>query len=211
MMGRHQAAATGRVRRALARRAGIRFFRFFSRDLAKRAAPNPPPGITLQQLSQADLLDLSGEGQLDLRPEAIRQAYARGDQCVGAVERGALAGYCWHASAPLPHLDGVWVRFRPSSGWVYKSFVRPTHRGRGIGAALYDAVGSLGAGRGLRGSLVCMESHNLPSIRAAIRAGYRPAGYGAYLVRAMPFATWCSPAAREHGVAFILPPRAQAG
>lgn len=195
----------GRLRRALARRAGIRFFRFFSRDLGERAASAAPPQAGLRQLSESAVLELCADAQLELRADAVRQAYSRGDLCVGAFRDGALTGYCWLAFAPLPHLDGVWVRFGPSTAWIYKSFVRPSHRGQGIAPALYDFVDGVGAARGRRYSVICVESHNEPSIRAALRAGYRSAGHGGYVVKGLPALSWCTPAARKHGVAFFLP------
>ena len=201
--------STGRLRRALANRAGIRFFRFFSRDLSERTDYPEPAGITLDVLSQADVLEHCNDAALDLRAGMVGQAYARGDVCVGAFEDNELVGYCWLAFAPVPHLDGVWVRFADSVAWTYKSLVRPASRGRGIAAALYTAGDAVCAERERRYSVICVESHNQPSVQAALRAGYKPGGYGGYVLRAMPLLTWCTPAAKSHGVGFYLPSAAE--
>lgn len=207
---RSAGASSGRLRRALARRGGIRLFRFFARDLSERADVPRPAGVAIELLSQADVLAHCLDPELDLRAETVRAAYARGDLCVGALNDGRLVGYSWLAFGPLPHLDGVWVRFGASTAWTYKSLVRASHRGRGIAAGLYVYGDAVCAEHERRRSVICVESHNQPSVKAALRASYRPAGYGAYVVRAMPLLEWCSPAARAHGVAFMLPRAAAA-
>ena len=194
------------LRRALARRAGIRLFRFFARDISESEDAPPPGGIALELLSQEEVIEYGRDLELDLRAEAVRAAYGRGDLCMAALEDGRLVGYCWLAFRPLPHLDGVWVRFGDATAWIYKSLVRPSHRGRGIARALYRFGDLTCAERGRRHSVICVESHNAPSVRAALRAGYRPAGYGGYVVRGLPLLEWCSPAARAHGVAFMRRP-----
>ncbi|HEX6156190.1 MAG TPA: GNAT family N-acetyltransferase, partial [Burkholderiales bacterium] len=151
------------------------------------------------------VLEVCNDPELDLRAPAVSQAYARGDLCVGAFQKEALVGYCWLAFSPLPHLDGVWVRFAPTTAWLYKSFVRTSHRGRGIAPALYAHGDQACAERGRRHSVICVESHNQPSVRAALGAAYRASGYGGYVLRAMPLSTWCTPAAKRHGIAFFLP------
>lgn len=151
---------------------------------------------------------LSRDADLDLREDAVAAAAARGDLCLGAFADGGLVGYCWFAFAPLPHLDGVWVRFGPDIAWVYKSFVRPSHRGRRIARSLYRYGDRACRERGRNSSLICVESHNLPSVRAALAAGYGNLGGAGYLRRIGAFVQWRSPAVRKRGVSFFVPPPA---
>lgn len=197
-------ALHAKLARQLSRRAGLRFFRLFSRSLEPER-PRSPAGVGVRLLSERDALDLCGDPQLDLRREAVAAAYARGDLCVAAFDADALAGYCWLAFAPLPHLDGAWVRFAGSVAWVYKSLVRPSHRGRGIAPALYRFADAACLERGRGSSVICVESHNRPSVSAALRAGYAPAGYAGYLLRGSRLVTWSSAAAKGQGVSFFLP------
>ena len=193
-----------KLARQLSLRAGLRFFRLFSRPLAPRRS-EPLAGVEVRLLSLRDVLDLCRDPQLDLRHDAVAAAYTRGDVCVAAFEADTVAGYCWFAFAPLPHLDGVWVRFAGSVAWVYKSLVRPSHRGRGIAPALYRLADDACLERGRSYSLICVESHNRPSVRAALRAGYAPAGYAGYLLRGSRLVTWSSAAAKGQGVSLFLP------
>jgi GNAT superfamily N-acetyltransferase len=195
------ASLAGRLRR----HAGLRVFRMFSRPLASEPLRALPEGVELRLLREREVLELCRDAQLDLRQESVAAAYARGDLCVGAFDAETVAGYCWFAFAPLPHLDGVWVRFAGSVAWVYKSLVRPSHRGRGIAPALYRVADDACLERGRSYSLICVESHNRPSDRAALRAGYAAAGYAGYLLRGSRLLTWSSAAAKGQGVSFFLP------
>lgn len=188
----------------LARHAGLRLFRLFSRPLDLRPGA-VPAGLGLRLLSMPDVLDLCSDPGLDLRRDAVAAAYVRGDLCVAAFDADAVAGYCWLAFAPLPHLDGVWVRFDRRVAWTYKSLVLPSYRGKGIAPALYRFSDANSRERGCSDSVICVESHNRPSISAALRAGYAPSGYGAYVLRGSRLLTWSSPAAKRHAVSFFLP------
>lgn len=195
----------GRLARGLARRAGLRVFRMFSRPLESGLPRALPEGVELRLLREREVLELGRDAQLDLRQESVAAAYARGDFCVGAFDAQTVAGYCWFAFAPLPHLDGAWVEFGRRVAWTYKSLVRPAHRGRGIAPALYRFADAACLERGRGSSVICVESHNRSSVRAALTAGYAPAGYAGYLLRGSRLVSWSSAAAKGQGVSFFLP------
>ena len=197
-----------RFMHALARRAGIRVFRFYSRRLGSpAAAPKLPQGLELHQMTRQDVVALFSHAALGLDAEKVSDAYARGDLCLSAFDRGGVVGYCWVAFAPLPHLDGVWVDFDWRAAWLYKSFVLGPHRGRGVAAALYRFAERWCTAKGRDYSLICAESHNRSSISAARRASYRASGMGTYMLRGDNVRCWLSPRARQAGVRFYLPPR----
>ena len=197
--------AYARLMRALARRPGLRVFRFFSRSLD--ASATQLPGLTLRLLREDELLRACADPELDLRGDGVRTAYARGDLCVGALDGEKLAGYCWLAFSPVHHLEGVWVRFGPTSVWTYKSLVRPSYRGRGIAPALYRFADGLCRERGRSTSILCVEDHNAPSASAALRAGYAPSGRAAWVRRGRTLRTWTSRAVESHGIEFYRPSR----
>ena len=188
-----------------ARRAGLRLFRFYARAVEAEQADLAPDWLEVRALQKEAVLAHCLEDELNLRHELVTAAYARGDVCVVAFVAGSLAGYCWLSSAPLPHLDDVWVGFAPEVAWVYKSFVRPPHRGRGIAAALYGFTGREARERGRTLSVICVETHNTPSIAAALRAGYCCVGNAGYLRRGGLLVDWYSSWARSRGIAFNLP------
>ena len=185
-----------RISRLLARWAGIRAYRFFTRPLNPLAAPYVPGGIELRLLGEAALLPLCARPELELNPANLAAALGRGDLCAGAFHDGELVGYCWFAFAALPHLDGVWVDFHRDGVWMYKSLVLPSYRGRGIAPALYHFTDAACAQRGRTFSISCVETHNRPSI-AAKRDAYAPAGYAAWLRRERKLVFWASRRARD--------------
>jgi GNAT superfamily N-acetyltransferase len=196
-------AIPARLSGALARRTGLRLFRLFSRKLGTDAPPLA--GLALRMVRKDDALAHCADPELDLRAAGVEQAFARGDLCVGAYEGSRLAGYCWLALSPLPHLDGVWVDFGPHAVWTYKSLVRPSYRGRGIAPALYRFADGACRQRGRSQSLLCVEAHNTPSIAAGLRAGYASSGWAGWLRRENSVRAWYSPAATQHGLRFYLP------
>lgn len=193
-----------RLASRLARHAGFRAFRFFTRPIGPKGTRATPDGVQLRLLTEKDVMALCPRAELNLREHSVAAAYARGDVCIGAFN-GELAGYCWLAFAPLPHLDGVNVDFDRRMVWAYKSLVLPPHRGRGIAPALYRFGDDLCRERARHWSLLCVETHNRPSIRASLRAGYVPSGYAAYRLSNARLWTWSSPGARRSGVNFFLP------
>ena len=189
----------------LVRHAGFRLFRFFARPLEARGPPSST-SASIRLLGEEEVVVLCADPDLDLREGNVRAAFRRGDLCFGAFEGDALAGYCWLAFAPLPHLDGVSVEFASEVVWTYKSLVRPAYRGRGIAPVLYRCADAACLERSRNVSLICVESHNVPSISAALRAGYGNAGSAAYVRRGSFFADWYSPGlVQRYGLSFFVP------
>ena len=192
-----------RVMSRLGEQAGVRVFRIFGRRLRAWAGA-AAPRVDCRLLPQHEVLALCAAPALDLVPSKVQAAYRRGDLCVGAFQGGELAGYCWFALSPAPHMDGAWLEFPDHVVYTYKSYVRPAFRGRGIAAALYGFADSHFLERGRTHAVLCVESHNRPSIAAARRSGFAEAGYAAYLAGAR-LRAWRSRAAAGYGLRFFVP------
>jgi ribosomal protein S18 acetylase RimI-like enzyme len=192
-----------RVMSRLGEQAGVRVFRVFGRRLRAWAGPTAPH-IHCRLMPEREVLALCADAALDLRPSKVHAAYLRGDLCVGAFQDGELAGYCWFALSPAPHMDGAWLEFPDHVVYTYKSYVRPAFRGRGIAAALYGFADAHFVERGRTHAVLCVESHNRPSIAAARRSGFAEAGYAAYLA-GVRLGAWRSRAAAGYGLRFFVP------
>jgi GNAT superfamily N-acetyltransferase len=192
--------------RRLARHAGLRVFRVFARRLEAGETPMPASALNYRLMAERDLLAFCDEAAFDLRAWKVRAAYGRGDICVGAFDGTILAGYCWFAFSAAPHLDGVWLDFPRNVVYTYKSYVRPALRGQRIAAALYRFADDLFLERGRNLTIICVESHNAPSIAAAKRSGFSTAGYAGYVTRGGRMLAWRSPAAARFGLRFYVPP-----
>jgi hypothetical protein len=189
----------------LARHAGMRVFRVFGRRLeARQRQADPSARLDYRLLSEEAVLALCADPSLDLTAIKVRAAYARGDLCVGVFNGAELAGYCWQASAAAPHMDRAWIDFPADVVYTYKSYVRPAYRGRAIAASMYRFADEAWLERGRRHAIICVESHNYPSIAAAKRAGFSSAGYAGY-VGAAHLRAWCSSGAARYRLRFFAP------
>jgi ribosomal protein S18 acetylase RimI-like enzyme len=192
-----------RVMSRLGKHAGLRVFRIFGRRLRERADA-AAQGVVCRLLKEREALALCADPALDLVPLKVQAAFARGDVCVGGFQHGVFAGYCWFALSPLPQLDGAWLEFPDHVVYTYKSYVRPAFRGRGIAAAMYRFADALFLKQGRTHAVLCVESHNEPSIAAARRSGFADAGFAAY-VGGQRLRAWRSRAAAGYGLRFFLP------
>jgi GNAT superfamily N-acetyltransferase len=187
----------------LARHAGLRVFRIFARPL-EAGTPGRDGRLDYRLLNERDVLLLCADGSLDLTASRVLAAYGRGDLCVGAFHNAELAAYCWFAFSAAPHMDRAWLDFPSDVVYTYKSYVRPAFRGRGIAAAMYRFADPEFLERGRSHAIICVESHNWPSIAAAKRGGFSAAGYAAY-AGDTNLLTWRSRRAAGYGLRFYVP------
>ena len=181
-----------RIALAAARRAGIRVARVVVRPLEGSAQPTASETIRCRLVTETELRLWSFDPALQLNEAQVRSAFERGDVCVGAFERWRLVGYQWLGFRPTPHVAGLWVQFRPSDCYLYKTYVHPSYRGLGI-AGLLNAAGHEIAARHDRSRVICfIDLKNTASWQAAKRSGSFTAGYVAYIAwfgRAIAFRT----------------------
>lgn len=188
-----------------ARRGGLHVLRVFLRPLQARRGGAWPNGLELRPLGEAELVSHSRDPEIELREATIREAFRRGDRCIGALDGAALVGYVWFAYQTAPHVDGIWVQVPPRAVYRFKTFVRPSHRGRGIAAALYGAADPLVGRPGLDAVVDCVAVQNLPSIAATLKSGSRPLGALGYWQGAGRFLAFHSAGVRRLGLRFYRP------
>jgi ribosomal protein S18 acetylase RimI-like enzyme len=195
----------GTLMHQVAKRGRLHVLRVFRRELGWPARCPAPPGLELRALSQAELLSRCRDPELDLREAMIQEALRRGDLCLGALDGGTLLGYVWFAYQTAPHVDGVWVKVPPHAVYRFKSFVRPTFRGRGIAAALYGVADAVVARPGLDSVVDCVAVQNPASIAATLKSGSRPLGAIAYWQASRWFVAFHSRSVRRLGLRFYHP------
>jgi GNAT superfamily N-acetyltransferase len=186
----------------LARHARLSTLRIFVRQLG--AGTWDPAGLDYRLLGERDVLPVCADPSLELAASKVKDAYRRGDLCVGAFDGAHLAGYCWFALSAAPYLNGAWLEFSSELVYTYKSYVRPAFRGRGIAAAMYRFADPVFLECGRETAIICIESHNWPSIAAARRGGFTGAGYAVCVGDARSLA-WCSSKAAGCGLRFYVP------
>lgn len=195
------------IRRALgriSRRLGIFVYAVLVRPLDARE-PAAPPGIALRLLSAREALAACAEPALELATDSVQAALDRGEACVGAFEAERLVGYAWFARQAAAHVEGIWMDFGHEAVYIYRALVRPEYRGRGIAAAMYRAADRPFLAQGRSSAVICIDSSNRASLRAAKRSGARTAGFAGYFKAGRMFFPFDTPGARRIGFGFHRP------
>ena len=185
---------------------GVHGWRVFARRLGAEAL-RAPPGLNLRCAPADELRAQWSEAEVEFTEPKARDAFARGEVCVGAFDGPRLVAYAWYAVAPAPHSNGLWMDFDRRAVYVYRAFVVPRYRGRGIAPALYRFADRLFLERGREIAVLCIQASNKPSLAAARRSGAHAIGYCAYWHGAGRFFSLRTPGVRHVGFRFYLPPK----
>jgi GNAT superfamily N-acetyltransferase len=156
-------------------------------------------------LTEKEVLGWCSDAELELDEARVRAAYQRGDVCVAALDAGRLIGYMWFAFNAVPHIHGVWVQVGAAARYSYKSFVRPSHRGRGIAPQMYRRANQICPRRGRSLNVLIVDLDNKASLRASYAAGRVTVGYAGFLCLLGKTFTFRSPGARRCGFGFYRP------
>jgi len=129
-----------------------------------------------QFLDERRLFELAKDPENILSESFLESALEKGDECYGALDGDALAAYGWYSNKPTND-DGLTVHFTPDYIYMYKGVTKRNYRGKrlhgiGMNRALREYLG-----RGFKGIVSHVASHNYSSIRSACRLGYRDIGY----------------------------------
>lgn len=164
----------------IGRRCGLHLVRMFCRPMDGSVRSLPLQGFDIRSLTEAELLALCSDTELNLVADEVRDAVGRGSVCIGAFEAERLAGYAWFAERPSPHGKGLWVKIPSQAIYKYKVFVRESSRGMGIAPALdrYADVICRDSGRQYQASFI--SSHNISSMSASRASGGMSNGFVAY-------------------------------
>lgn len=122
---------------------------------------------------------------------ALVAEHARGTlRCAGALDGRTLVGYAFYADGSVParhnrggeRFDGIGLELPPGARFLFKAFVRPAWRGRGVlPALLVDAHARLRE-TGVHTIVTTTARRNGAARRALARAGFREVGTAAELV-----------------------------
>src|SRR6267143_1269010 len=193
-----------RVMSRLQRHTGLRIYRVNVRPLVKRPHwPALPSGITLRVMEPEELSKAADDPELDLQPDFVRGALARGDMAFGAFEGDRLVGYTWRTFTSAPDRDGLWARVSHPYQYSFKAFTRPSHRRKRIHVAITFVADAYLLRRGYMFEVGYMEIDNFASIGVADFLGRRRIGYAGYVKwfgRSIPFRT---PAVKKIGVELL--------
>jgi hypothetical protein len=202
-----------RVMARLEKSLGVWIYRVNIRQLGEPAPQHDrlPDGITtVRALTEADLLEGVKDDDMELEPGFIRAALARGDLSWGAFEEDKLVGYTWRSPAMAPFRDELWIKIGYPLHYVYKSYTRTTHRGKGIHIAVTRVADEHMLEMGRPAEVGFIDISNIQSLGAARSLGRRKIGWAGYLRlfgRCFMFRT---AAVKAAGAEFFIPQPAAA-
>jgi GNAT superfamily N-acetyltransferase len=167
--------------------------RIQARDLPHGRAPTElEDGFSLRIASRAELDRAALELPDQLSREFIDAATSRGDLCFAVFQGETIVAWVWRSFSTAPHADGLWVRVDRPNCYSYKSYTRPSLRGRRLIGRLTLYADQVCRERGCEHSVGFIETHNYASIRANTRLGSRRVGFAGYvkvLGKSYPFRT----------------------
>jgi ribosomal protein S18 acetylase RimI-like enzyme len=159
-------------------------------------------GLRYAALTEGELLAWCRDPELELDEQRMRAALRRGDLCVGVSDQGTPVGYVWFAFRSAPHVHDTWVRLPSGARYLYKAFIRPSYRGRGIAPEMYVRASRMCPRRGMSFGVLTVDADNSRGLSTALRSGWNPVGSAGFWLLppwALPFR---SAGARRYGFAF---------
>lgn len=165
--------------------------------------PAIPPELVLRQISTQELISASTDPDLQLNPDFVNAAIERGDLAFGAFDEELLVSYIWRTVTTAPHTSDLWVRVDQPYCYSYKSYTRPSHRGKRISPAvhLFSDSEMLKRGYKWRAGFVAVE--NSASLAMGKHMGSNIVGYAGYIHWFGRYFFFRSRAARDVGFRFF--------
>lgn len=117
----------------------------------------------------------------------------------GCARRCAAATFAFRSA---PHIHGTWVRLPSGARYLYKAFIRPAYRGRGIAPELYVRASQMCPRRGTRLGVLTVDVDNTRGLRTARRSGWNPVGSAGFWQLARWVLPFRSAGARRYGFGF---------
>ncbi len=157
-----------------------------------------------QFLDESQLFESARSPDTELTESFVQSALEKGDECYGAFDGEALACYGWYSNKPTDD-DGLTVHFRPDYIYMYKGVTHPKYRGKRLHAIGMNRALREYLGRGFKGFVSTVDSHNFSSLRSVYRLGYQDVGYIVALKIGSHLWMHTSRGCREHGFFFAKP------
>ena len=193
-----------RLMSRLQRHVGLRVYRVNLRPLTRHAcAPDVSGGTAVRVATPEELRKAAGDPDLDMQPDFVRDALARGDIAFGAFDGDRLVGYTWRTFTAAPHIDGLWIRVDRPFQYSYKGFTRPSHRRRRIHAGITYFADVYLLERGYAAEVGFTDVTNLASLAVAEFMGRRKIGYAGHMDWFGRKASFRTPAVKRIGVALF--------
>jgi hypothetical protein len=161
-----------------------------------------------QFFDESQLFELARNPESKLAERFVQTALEKGDECFGALDGDGLACYGWYSNNPTND-NGLTVHFSRDFMYMYSGFTVPKYRGMRLHAIGMNRALREYLGRGFKGLISYVNSHNFSSLHSVYRMGYQDIGSVVALKLGGHVFIHTSRGCREHGV-FLAKPSAAA-
>lgn len=199
-------AITNLCVKASARHLGIHLYVVRCRKIPD--APTHPQGnadLVFRLVEPEELLEFSKDPELDMHPDFVADAIARGDLAYGAFDGTKLVSYMWRSIDFAPDADNVWVRIRKPYNYSYKSFTRAAYRGRRISPSVHLFSDNEMRKHGYEYRVGFVGVTNYASLEMGKHMGSLAIGYAGYLAWFGMLFPFRSRPVRDIGFEFFRP------
>jgi RimJ/RimL family protein N-acetyltransferase len=105
-----------------------------------------------------------------------KDAFESGEQLILACVNGRVAGFGWLQTGTPEGVPCHYTRVLPDEYRILRVGVLPAFRRRGVNTSFYMLLLRVLAQRGARRVYIDCNKDNVPSLKAQMRAGFRPIG-----------------------------------
>jgi hypothetical protein len=205
------ATLPGEFFRRLRWRFGLRLYGVYVRTLVRAEVRHDfPDDFSLRAFtldSEAELLSLAKRSELQLTPDFVHTALARGDVCSAIIYDDEIVAFDWSAFSATPArvVESVYVDFNQQCRYGYFAYTLPEFRGRHLFRIFLAAKDRYFIERGLTYSIAFIATDNLSSIHYAQANGNRRVGFAGFLQRGLLFIPFRTPGASHYDFRFFRP------
>ena len=144
----------------------LRIVRVFKKEVVDPDSLKSNEAFQWQFLDESQLLELARNPDNKLAESFVQTALEKGDECYGAFDGEALAHCAWHSNKPTDD-EGLTFHFSPDYMYLYAAFTHPKYRGRRLTVSRGMRARREYLGRGFKGTVGTIDSHNFRSLRSA--------------------------------------------
>jgi hypothetical protein len=138
---------------------------------------NLPAPFRYERLRAADLVEYSALPQYELDSEFLREAAAKGDECLAIFHDDVLASYGWYSAKATRVNPELELDFDRAYRYMYKGLTLDSFRGHRLHAVGMTLALASYRSEGCKGLLSYVEAQNFDSLKSCYRMGYRACGH----------------------------------
>ena len=186
----------------------LRIIRVFKHDVVDPDFFDSNGAFQWQFLDESQMFELARNPDNHLTESFVQTALEKGDACYAGFDGETLAYFGWYSNKPTDD-EGLTFHFSPDYMYGYAAVTDPKYRGRRLHTISMNRALREHLGRGFKGVVSTIASHNFGSLRSISHFDVQDIGYIFVLKIGRHAWIHASRGCREHGF-FLAKPAAAA-